>query len=165
VTVKRFHFSLEQVLKLKRQRERLAELKQNQAALALEKARAEVTALWDQLARAAARFETRIASAGSVAVWMSCSRHVDQVRHELGEAEARTRRAELTWQQATAARKELAIAVEALLTLRRQQWQAYRRSRDRQEQNQLDDWGLRLWRQGRIANGTCLGSAREESSP
>src|SRR5262249_45304172 len=117
--MRRFTFSLEQLLRLKRQRERLAELRQNQASLALQKTRAEVASLWERLAGAAAEFEAQSGQPGRVTFWIASSRHVDQLRQTLAEAEAKARRAEQDWQSAAAARKQAAIEVEALLALRR----------------------------------------------
>jgi flagellar protein FliJ len=145
--VQRFEFSLEQLLRLKRQRERLAELRQKQTAAALAAARAEVAALWERVAQAATEFSA--AKESTVALWMAASRHVGRLREDLAAAEAQAERADKDCQEATALRKDLAVEVEALLTLREGQWQEYRRERGRQEQLLLDDWGLRFWGKGR----------------
>jgi hypothetical protein len=69
--VQRFEFRLERVLKLKKQREWLAELRQKQARAALDAARAEVAAINEQIAHSAAALEAGLAGAGRDASWLA----------------------------------------------------------------------------------------------
>jgi len=48
----------------------------------------------------------------------------------------------------SAARTEIAKEVEALLHLRREEWQAHRLAILKAQQEQLDEVGMRLWRAG-----------------
>ena len=67
----------------------------------------------------------------------------------LGQTEAAAqlfeRAATLKLEEANARRKKIAVEVEALLTLKREQWQTHRRTAERKAQEQLDEFGLRRW--------------------
>ena len=146
--MQRFEFRLERVLKLKRQREWLAELRQRQARAALDAARAEVTAILDQIARSAAVLQDGLAAAGRDASWLS--RHQQSLRLGglLELAEAKARQADVRYQEASAARTQIATEVEALQHLRQEEWHDYRLGVLRAQQDQLDEVGMRKWRAG-----------------
>jgi hypothetical protein len=146
--VQRFEFRLERVLKLKKQREWLAELRQKQARAALDAARAAVAALNEQVARSAAALEAGLAGAAHDASWLARHEHALRLRPVLELAEAKARQADVQYQEASAARTRIATEVEALLHLRRQQWQAHRAAVLKAQQEQLDEVGMRLWRAG-----------------
>jgi hypothetical protein len=63
-------------------------------------------------------------------------------------AEAKARQADVNYQQASAARTQIATEVEALRHLRQQEWQAHRLATLKDQQEQLDEVGMRLWRAG-----------------
>jgi flagellar biosynthesis chaperone FliJ len=146
--VQRFEFRLERVLKLKKQREWLAELRQKQARAALDMARAEVAAIHDQIAQSAAVLEAGLAAAARDASWLS--RHQQSLRlgRLLELAEDKARQADVKYQEASAARTQIATEVEALQHLRQQEWHTHRLSVLRAQQEQLDEVGMRLWRAG-----------------
>lgn len=147
--MQRFEFRLERVLKVKQQRERLAEMRQKQARVALDAARADVAALNDQIARNAASYEARLGrpeeSGALLALWQQSARFADQ----MSLLEARVRQAAGHYEEASAARAQIATEVEALLGLRRQKWEEHRLLAQRAQQEQLDDVGMRRWRAGR----------------
>lgn len=147
--MQRFEFRLERVLKVKQQRERLAEMRQKQARVALDAARADVAALNDQIARNAAEYEARLgrggAADGLLGLWQQSARFADQMSF----LEARVHQAAAHYQAASAARAQIATEVEALLGLRRQKWEEHRLLAQRAQQEQLDDVGMRRWRAGR----------------
>jgi hypothetical protein len=146
--VRRFEFRLERVLRLKKQREWLAELRQKQARAALDAARTEVAAIQEQIAHSAAVLQAGLAAAGQDASWLS--RHQQSLRLGLllELAEAKARQADEKYREASAARTRIATEVEALLHLRQQEWHAHRLAVLRAQQEQLDEVGMRQWRAG-----------------
>ncbi len=146
--MQRFEFRLERVLKLKKQREWLAELRQKQARAALEAARAEVRAIQEQVARRAAALAVGLAGAAQDGSWLAMHQQALRLGPLLELAEARARQADVQYQEVSAARTEIAKEVEALLHLRREEWQAHRLAILKAQQEQLDEVGMRLWRAG-----------------
>jgi len=146
--VQRFEFRLERVLKLKKQREWLAELRQKQARAALDAARAEVTAIQEQIARSAAVLAAALSDAAKDVSWLARQQQSLRLGPLLELAEARACQADLQYQQASAARTQIAQEVEALQHLRHEEWQAHRQAVMRAHQEQLDEVGMRLWRAG-----------------
>ncbi len=146
--MQRFEFRLERVLKLKKQRQRLAEQQQLRARAALDAARAEVAAIQGQIARAAAELAAGLAEASRDASWLARHQQAVRLAPVLELAEERARQADVRYQQASAARTQIATEVEALLHLRQQEWQAHRAAVRKAQQEQLDEVGMRLWRAG-----------------
>ncbi len=143
--MKRFAFRLDRVLKLKEQRQRLAELRQQQARAAVERIRAEIASLSMQLQATATAFELRLKSSittGSLAGYYERS---SQLGQRIGAAEERLQGALAELATATTARTKITTEVEALLTLRERQWQVHRRDAAAMQQNQLDELALRRW--------------------
>jgi hypothetical protein len=153
--VQRFEFRLERVLKLKKQREWLAELHQKQARVALEAARAEVAAIEEQVARSAAALAAGLAGAADDPSWLARHQQAVRLGPILELAEAKAREAEVHYQKASAARTQIAGEVEALLHLRGQEWQEHRQALLRAQQEQLDEVGMRLWRAGQDGSRTA----------
>jgi len=143
--MQRFEFRLERVLKLKKQREWLAELRQMEARAALDAARAQVAVLHDQVAQSAAALQTCLASAVRDAAWLARHQQALRLGPLLELAEAKARQADHMYQEASAARTQIATEVEALRHLRQQEWHAHRLARLRAQQEQLDEVGLRRW--------------------
>ncbi len=150
--MRRFEFRLERVLKLKKQREWLAELRQKQARVALDAARAEVAFLNEQVARSAAVLAAGLATAAGDASWLARQQQALALGPLLELAEAKARQADGKYQETSAARTQIAAEVEALLHLRGQEWQAHRLAVLRAEQEQLDEVGMRRWRGERGAS-------------
>jgi hypothetical protein len=133
---------------LKKHHQRLAEQRQAEACAVLDAARAEVAAIREQVSRAAAALAAGLGEAGQDGSWLA--RHQQAVRFGpvLELAEARERQADVRYQEASAARTQIATEVEGLLHLREQEWQAHRQAVSRARQEQLDEVGMRLWRAG-----------------
>jgi len=146
--VQRFEFRLERVLKLKKQREWLAELRQKQARVALEAARAEAAILQEQIAQSAAALAAHLADPARDASWVARHQQALRLGPLLELAEAKSRQANEKYRQASAARTQVATEVEALLHLRQQEWHAHRLIVLRAQQEQLDEVGMRQWRAG-----------------
>lgn len=152
--MKRFQFRLERVLKLKKQRERLAELWQHQAHLAVEAARARVANLQEELARAARALQGHVGQPTTAGAWLIGTDHALRVGKALGAAETEVRHAEQELREAAAARTRLTTEVEALLHLRQTAWEVHAEERQRAVQRQLDELSMRGW----LANQAVAGS-------
>jgi flagellar biosynthesis chaperone FliJ len=147
--VQRFEFRLERVLNLKKQWERMAELRQQQARIALDAARSVVTALQEQIAHNAATFEARLGCSEDGDSWLVRYQQSARLGDRLELAEAKAQVAESKYQEASTARTKMATEVEALLFLRRQKWHAFRLEVQRAQQEHLDEVGMRRWRAAR----------------
>ncbi len=143
--MKRFEFRLERVLKLKQQRQRLAELQQQQARARMDAAQAEATALRGQIRETAAALERSIGAASGRQLWTAYYERSRILGQTLEAAEVKVRQAEEEFAQADVRRRQIATEVEALLNLRQQQWQGYCQDVARVQQEQLDELGLRRW--------------------
>ncbi len=146
--MQRFEFRLERVLKLKKQREWLAEVRQKQARAALDAARAAVAVLHDQVARSAAALAAGLAGAAEDPAWLARQQQALRLGPVIELAESKARQADVQYQEASAARTRIATEVEALLHLRGQEWQVHRLAVLKAQQEQLDEVGMRLWRAG-----------------
>lgn len=146
--MQRFEFRLERVLKLKKQRQWLAELRQKQARAALDAARAEVAALHELVARSAAALAAALPGAADDPAWLTRQQQSLRLAPLIERAEGKAREADVHYQKASAERTQIATEVEALLHLRGEEWRAHRLEVLRVQQEQLDEVGMRLWRAG-----------------
>jgi hypothetical protein len=146
--VQRFEFRLERVLKLKKQRQWMAELRQKQARAALDAARAEAAALHELVARSAAELAAGLAGAADDPAWLTRQQQSLRLAPLIELAEGKARKAEGEYQQASAERTRIATEVEALLHLRGEEWREHRLAVLKAQQEQLDEVGMRLWRAG-----------------
>lgn len=157
--MKRFQFRLERVLRLKEQRERLAELRQQQARLAVEAARARVSLLQEELTRAARSLQDKVGRAAASGEWVAGAEHTARLGKALGAAEADVRRADEDLRAAAVERTRVATEVEALLHLRQEAWQVHHEEAQRDEQERLDELGMRRWQREQTPGrpGTAAG--------
>ena len=147
--MKRFEFSLDRLLRVKRQLERLAELEQRRAQDAAERARAKLEALRDQLARISDRFAAAIGRAMAPQQWATAYDMTERLGTSIHASEEEVARAEQKLLAAAQERAQLATEVEAISTLRRQQWDSWRQAAQKADQDRLDEVGLRLWQSAR----------------
>ena len=143
--MKRFEFSLERLLKVKRQRERLAELEQQRARAAVDAARAQVEELRGQLARVADGLGGFVGQAVNPQQWATSYELSERIGRSIQAAEADVEKAEERLWEAQQERAQIATEVEALATLRQQQWDQYKQEVQKANQEQLDELGLRRW--------------------
>ncbi len=146
--MKRFDFSLERLLKLKRQRERLAELDQQRARTAVEAAKLRVDELREQLEQISQNLHTCVGQAVAAQQWVSRYDHSTYLGRALVLAEQAVETAEQQYWQKAEERASIATEVEALQTLRKQQWDNYRQEYLQGEQTRLDEMGMRRWQGG-----------------
>jgi flagellar protein FliJ len=160
--MKRFEFRLDQVLRLKQQRHKLAELRRREAQATRDRALAEVANVREKLSRAAAEGTSLLGQALSVAAWVNRSRYLDALEQNLRAVEANVRVAEQALQAAAAALAAAAKEEETFVALRDRQWQEHRREAARHEQHGLDELGMRRWR---IAHLAAEQAAENEGGP
>ena len=158
--MKRFHFRLQRLLKLKRQLERQAELRQSQARASLDAVETEVTGLLDRLTESSRAIESRIGQPVPPDCWVARYQYSAQIGRALDSAETAARFAACKLDEANAARTRVAREAEALSHLRQRQWQAHERQATRTEQQYLDGLSLRRWS---AAHGAQVRRARPET--
>ena len=143
--MKRFEFSLERLLRIKRQQERMAELEQRRAQDVVAQARARLDALRDQLVRISDRFSAAIGHAMAPQQWAAAYDMTERLGTSIHVSEGEVEQAEQKLLVAAQERAQLATEVEAISTLRRQQWELWRQEAQKADQDRLDEVGLRLW--------------------
>lgn len=147
--MKRFEFSLEQLLKVKRQRERLAEMDQMRARLALQEAEAKVADLRAYLARVADDLSARVGHALAPGQWAAGFDLSERIAGQIQAAELARDQATERVREAAEERARIATEVEALATLRQQQWDQWKVQARQADQERLDELSMRQWRAGR----------------
>ena len=143
--MKRFEFSLERVLKVKRQLERQLELEQQRAKAGVDRAVASRQLVHDQLSGISDRFVAAIGSTMTPDRWLAAADMTERLGESLQQADRGVAEAERQLLVVSQKRAHLASEVEALATLRRQQWEQWRHESHKYEQSQLDEVGLRRW--------------------
>ncbi|MDB5312216.1 MAG: Flagellar FliJ protein [Gemmataceae bacterium] len=147
--MKRFEFPLDRLLKLKRQLEQIAELEQGRAQEAVGRARAALQEHHDQLTRVAEHITASVGRAVAPHQWTAAAAESDRIGHAIRAAEQEVAAAEHQLVAAAQKRAQLATEVEALSTLRRQQWEQWRQEAQKADQQRLDELGLRRWQAAR----------------
>ena len=153
--MKRFEFSLDRLLKVRRQQERLAELEQQRARDAADQARTRVADLHAQLAAVGDRYAAAVGRAMTPTQWAAASDLSERLGQSLRAAEAAAAAAEETFAAARQERATLATEVEALGTMRQQQWDKWRQEAKAADQDRLDEVGLRRWMAQQDADGVA----------
>ncbi len=143
--MKRFEFSLDRLLTVKRQLERLAEMEQHRAWLAVEQAREALQALHEQLTRVANQFSAAVGRTMAPGQWAAASDMTERLGNAIGLAEAAVATAEQKLRAAAEERAHLATEVEALDTLRQQQFTQWQQESRKVDREKLDDLSLRRW--------------------
>ncbi len=147
--MKRFVFALDAVLKVKRHRARLAEMRQGQAAQALAAAQDVAGGIRRQLDLTCTYLQGRVGRPQEAATWLAVYLQSDWLEQQLQAAGLQVEKATRELERAAEVRRQAAVEVEALLALRERQWQEFRRTFQKMEQERLDEVGLRRWQAGR----------------
>lgn len=147
--MKRFQFRLESVLSLKEQRERLAEMRQQQARAVREEARGECVRIEEQLTQTTASAAEKLREAAMLGTWQAHYAQTAALSEMLAAAQRKLAEAEALLQEANQLRIQAALEVETLRDLRAREWRNYRKEAARQQQNKLDELGLQRWLAGR----------------
>jgi flagellar export protein FliJ len=143
--MKRFQFRLERVLSVKAKRERLAEMRQQQARARWEEARAECARIEEQIARTATDAAQRMRQAAALGTWQAHYERVAELGAQLAAAQRRVAEAEKLLHEANRLRIQASLEVETLRDLRAKERQNYRKQAAQQQQNRLDELGLQRW--------------------
>lgn len=143
--MKRFEFRLEPVLQVKRRREWLAELRQQQARHALDTVEAEVQELQHRLARVADALTARPGPQVGPVSWVTRHQQAALIGDQLRAAQLRAAQVRQAFEEAARQRTQAAIEVESLQTLRRRMWEDFRQETRQHQQEQADELGMRRW--------------------
>lgn len=141
----RFHFSLEQALRYKERRERLAEIAQLRALAAKQTCLAEVTRWRLALDETALSLQRQMGGAFNLVIWLATVRKSEQLGKELQAAQDRALKAEEQFRDAVGRYKQAAREAEALRTLKQQQHQNFRDEAAKAEQIGLEAMALNRW--------------------
>ena len=87
--------------------------------------------------------------------WTSVCDLADRLGHSIRECERDVSETEQKLLAAAAERAQVATEVEALDTLRQQQWTQWKQEAQKVDQDRLDELGMRRWQ----ARGDALGGA------
>lgn len=159
--MKRFEFSLDRLLKVKKQQERLAELAQHRAREAADQARARLAELRGQLDRVADQYAAAVGRAMTPTQWASASDLSERLGRSIRAGEEEVAAAEEALAAAAQERAAVATEVEAISTLRQQQWDKWRQEAKQADQDRLDEVGLRRW----MAKQEAAGPADAGAAP
>jgi len=143
--MQRFQFGLDKVLKFKERREWLAQIRQKQKAAAVQAAQAVEGELQDQLNLTCLRLQEKLGKPQDATMWMAVYAQSVRLEQALQSAKQKVEVASQELDEAAALRKQAAIEVEMLLSLRQKKWQEYRGDCQKAAQAQLDDMGLQRW--------------------
>jgi flagellar FliJ protein len=147
--VKRFEFSLDRLLKVKRQLERIAEMEQMRAREAVDRAHANLQELRNQLSRVADQLNDSVGRPMSPFQWTSVYDLADRLGQSIRTSEQEVSETEQKLLAASQERAQIATEVEALATLRQQQWSQWRQEAQKADQDRLDELGMRQWQAAR----------------
>ena len=147
--MKRFDFPLDRVLKMKRQFERVAELEQQRAGDAVNRARAILQGHCDELVRISNHVLAGVGRPVAAHHWAAASDLSGRIGQSIQAAEAEIELAEKRLRAATQKRARVATEVEALATLRHQQLEVWQQEVQQVDQERLTELGLRRWQAAR----------------
>ena len=160
MVVKQFEFSLDRLLKVKRQLERLAEMEQLRAREAVDRARANLQEFREQLTRVADQLNASIGRPMAAFQWTSVYDLADRLGQSIRTSEQEVTETEQKLLAAAQERAQIAAEVEALANLRQQQWTQWRQEAQKVDQDRLDEIGMRQWQ---AARGETMGGPQSPS--
>ena len=150
--MKRFEFNLDGLLRVKRQLEHLAELEQLKAQQAVLDARARVVELRGQQTELSDALTATVGRVMPANRWATAFEMIERVGQQIEAAERAHQAAERKLADASQERVQVSTEVEALRTLRQQQWDKWRQEAAQADQENLDELGLRRWMAARAAH-------------
>ncbi len=149
--MKKFDFHLDGLLRVKRQLENLAELEFQKAQLRVSAAVAKVTALSDQLVKASDHMAGRVGHAMAAGEWATAFSRAEELGKQIAAAKQEVLAAEQGMESARRERVQVATEVEALSTLRGQQWEKWRQEVAAADTERLDELAMTRWRAAQAA--------------
>lgn len=153
--MQRFEFSLDRVLKVKRQLEALAEREQRRAQLAADAARARAAALRRQLAEVAQAMADRLGQATAPHQWLAAFETSERLGEAIAAADRHVDECDARLEAAARERAQAAGEVQALDTLRQQQFDAWQRTYRQAEQDAADDLTVQRWTARTVRSGAA----------
>ncbi|MFO0966552.1 MAG: hypothetical protein U0793_13340 [Gemmataceae bacterium] len=142
----RFRFPLEQALRYKERRERLAEIRQMQAAGRKRACDLDVQQLEREIESNAKRLEDQMHGPVESSAWMAVFQRSEQLGKELRLALERRTQAEKVMQETMAAYQRAVQEAESLRTLRSRRHEEHRDQETKTEQVRIEEQTLRRWR-------------------
>lgn len=149
--MQRFEFSLDRVLKVKRQLEVLAEREQLRARQAADAAHARAAALRDQLAAVSQAMADRLGQTTAPHQWQAAFQTSERLGEAIAAADRHADECDARYAAAAAERAQVAAEVQALDTLRQQQFDTWRRVQEQAEQDASDEHSIQRFATPRIA--------------
>lgn len=144
--MKKFEFHLDGLLRVKRQLEHLAELEYQKAERRVSEATARVNALCDQLEQASDHMAGRVGHAMAAGEWATAFSRAELLGKQIAAARQDVLAAAQVLDSARRERVQVATEVEALSTLRGQQWEKWRQEVAAADTERLDELALNRWR-------------------
>ena len=141
-----FTFPLESLLRLKRQREQMANLRLARARHALEHAQTHVTHLKRRLDCQAALTGERSCREASSAEWTTAAEAIGRLTEAIHAAEYTADRTRNDFNAASEDRDRCAIEVETLVTLKERQREEHQKLVDRENQIRMEELNQRRHR-------------------
>lgn len=157
--MKRFRFAFATLLKVKEQREQLAEARVAAARLELEACRERLGRLHEALAEVARHLEAQLGHPAAALVWSATFEQTARLERGIRAAEKQVAAAEDAMREALQARLRISTEVEMLDTLRQQRWELHRQDLQRADQERLDELGMRNWIKARRPGGGDTGGS------
>ena len=154
--MKRFEFSLDRLLRVKKQLEHIAELEQQRAARGHDAGPGPLQSLHDQLDRISDQISASVGRVMAPQQWASASGMAERVGVHIQASEQEVAAADQRLVAAAQERAQLATEVEALSTLRRQQVEKWQGEAQKADQNQLDEMIQRRWQAAQNAPAVAL---------
>lgn len=143
--MKKFEFHLDGLLRVKRQLEHLAELEFQKAQQQVADAVTAVNSLTTQLARESDHVAGRVGQTMPAGEWAAAFVRAERLGERITAAKQDLVAAEQVLETARRERVQVATEVEALSTLRGQQWEQWRQEVAAADQERLDELGMRRW--------------------
>jgi flagellar export protein FliJ len=154
-----FEFPLASVLKVRERKKRLAEIRQIQARELARQRQVELADLRQEANRLAETMAKIVREGGDAQSWPAIAAQIPALNGRIRGAEKRLAEAETLLRQADALLRQAAIAVEALLELKRKKRQAYDAEVEAADQQRIEEFTLRQW-----MDATREATSREASS-
>jgi flagellar protein FliJ len=143
--MKRFEFHLDGLLRVKRQLENLAQLEHQKAERRVGECAARVEYLKGMLAKASDGMAAKVGQAMAVGEWAAAFERAERLGHQIGQAADELRAAELHLDGTRQEKVQVSTEVEAISTLRGQQWEQWRQEVAAADQERLTELSLRRW--------------------
>jgi flagellar protein FliJ len=141
----RFEFPLERLLKVKRQLERLVEMEQARAAMAVAEARDRVEGLKNRLRDVSTAMQGSIVRGVMPGNWDNVYAVSEHLGHEIERAEGTAKIAEEKLAAVAKKRTAAATEVEVLASIRGERWEEWQQKSAAKAQEQLDEVTMRRW--------------------